>query len=184
MRLWCGGCRNLRFGGSTLSGAFADFDRHIKGCPEDLSGCVAQSPKIGIILFYIRRNHLQRKIDRFTRGHRSGQIYGVCTHRVAADILEPVLRSPCAGANVFDPPGLGECGARRYLGVVDNIQVSQEGRIIAGAWRPQVIYGYGYGGVEEIVCVGTIVITVGEGVEVGVSGVAEGATVKVGRFAS
>jgi hypothetical protein len=48
----------------------------------------------------------------------------------------------------------------------------------------QVIYGYGYGGVEEIVCVGTIVITVGEGVEVGVSGVAEGATVKVGRFAS
>ena len=48
----------------------------------------------------------------------------------------------------------------------------------------QVIYGYGYGGVEVIVCVGTIVITVGEGVTVGVSGVAEGATVAVGRLAS
>ncbi len=48
----------------------------------------------------------------------------------------------------------------------------------------QVIYGYGYGGVEVIVCVGTIVIIVGEDVTVGVSGVAEGATVALGRLAS
>ena len=48
----------------------------------------------------------------------------------------------------------------------------------------QVIYGYGYGGVEVIVCVGTIVMIVGEGVTVGVSGVDEGATVMVGRLAS
>jgi hypothetical protein len=48
----------------------------------------------------------------------------------------------------------------------------------------QVIYGYGYGGVEVIVCVGTTVMIVGEGVTVGVSGVAEDATVAVGRLAS
>lgn len=47
-----------------------------------------------------------------------------------------------------------------------------------------VMYGYGYGGVEVTVCVGTIVMIDGEGVTVGVSGVEEGAAVAVGRLAS